>query len=312
MKNPLILVCITVVFYSCSSTNLISLNVMQPPPVHLSSNIKTAAIVNRVSPDTRDLQVAGTTASLAGLADELITKGRFSSVKAVVEPGLRSNEEGGSPSPLPWDTVERICRDNHTDVLISLELFKTESKISYNASATHLNTFIGYIPTLRQTPHTTTLVKTGWKIYDPSSRNIQDEYIVSEDVVLKQAGNKAGQAFACRMVPHSLRVSRIYYVRGNGNLIIASRLAQAGNWEGAARIWQQETTSACRTVAGRACYNMAIMSEISGDLDGAVRWAQEAYETFNNRQAPDYLSVLRNRQSDDVVLKSQFALSSAR
>src|SRR5260221_2024895 len=305
MKNPLILVCITVVFYSCSSTNLISLNVMQPASVHLSPNIKTAVLMNRT-------RVAGAKESLAGLADELMKNSRFSSVKDLAEPGLRSNGAEGFPSSLPWDSVERICRENNTDILFSLELFKTESRTSYNASATHLNTFIGYIPTLRQIPYMTTLVKTGWKIYDTSSRNIQDEYILSEDLVLEQAWNKASQALAFRMVPHSLPISRIYYVRGSGKLAVARHLMQTGDRAGAARIWQQETTSACRTVAGKARYNMGIISGITGEPDRAVRWAQKAYAHFNNRPALNYLNVLRNRQSDDIILKSQFAFSNAR
>jgi hypothetical protein len=82
-------------------------------------------------------------------------------------------------------------------------------------------------------------------------------------------------------------------------------MAQTGNWDGAASIWQQETTSASRKAAGRACYNMAIISEINGDLDGAIQWAQKSYENYNVRLALSYVNILRNRQSDNAVLKNQ-------
>lgn len=187
---------------------------------------------------------------------------------------------------------------------------------------------VGGVPALAQQVNMTTLVKTGWRIYDPSSRNILDEYVLSRDLAFRgspmaaasaiighkeevvKVGNQAGQAYAYRIMPYSVRVSRFYYVRGSSNFTVATRMARTGNWDGAAKLWQQETTNASRKVAGRACYNMAIISEINGDLNGAMAWAQKAYENYNNRLALSYVNVLRNRQSNDAVLKEQTEVSS--
>ena len=106
-----------------------------------------------------------------------------------------------------------------------------------------------------------------------------------------------------------MRVSRYYYVRGDDSFKLATRMARTGNWDGAAKIWQQATNSASGKVAGRACYNMAIISEINGDLPGAIQWAQKAYENYGNRLALSYVSVLKNRQNDNAVLKAQNEVS---
>lgn len=346
MKTLIALLCIAATCFSCNPTSLMSLSVTQPAPVTLPPAIKTAAVVNRtrvadenktidaiyrtVSLESRDMQAEGAKASMAGLADELMKNNRFSSVKALDQLDLRSYGAGVFPSSLPWDTVESICRENNADVLFSLELFDAESKVNVIGSAVGLKTVINNIPALQQQASMTTLVKTGWRIYDPASRNILDEYVLSRDLVfsangggllaagsaligrkeaVKQVGNKAGQAYAYRIVPYSVRVSRYYYVRGTGNFAVAQRMAQTGNWDGAARLWQQETTNASRKVAGRACYNMAIISEINGDLEGAIQWAQKSYENYNNQLALSYVNVLRNRQSADAVLKSQNEVS---
>jgi len=344
--KTLIALIITITCYSCSSTNLMSLSVTQPAPVSLPPNIRTAAVVNRtlvadenktidaiyrtVSLETRDLQAEGAKASVVGLAEELMKNSRFTSVKTIDKLDLRSYGAGVFPSSLPWDTVERICRENNADVLFSLELFDAQSKVNYDGALPNLKTVISSIPAIQQQVGMTTLVKTGWRIYDPSSRNILDEYILSRDLVfsgrgagplaagsaligrkeaVKQVGSKAGQDYAYRIVPYSVRVCRDYFVRGNNNFKVACRMARTGNWDGAARIWQQETTSASRKTAGRACYNMAIISEINGDLNGAIQWAQKSYENYNNRLALGYVNVLRNRQSDNAVLKSQGEVS---
>jgi len=88
-------------------------------------------------------------------------------------------------------------------------------------------------------------------------------------------------------------------------------MARTGNWDGAAKLWQESTNSSSRKAAGRACYNMAISSEINGDLNGAIQWAQKAYEVYNNRLALSYVNILRQRQSANELLKSQTEVTSA-
>jgi hypothetical protein len=235
------------------------------------------------------------------------------------------------PSALPWDTVEKICRENNADVLFSLELFDAESRVGIGISPSNLATPVGNIPALNQQVNMNTQVKTGWRIYDPASRYILDEYVISKDLVfqgqafdpltagsaligrkeaVKQAGNNAGTAYAYRIVPYSQRVWRYYYVRGDGSFIIAKRMAQSGNWDGAAKIWLQETNSTSRKAAGRACYNMAIICEINGDVDGAIVWSQKAYEVYNIRLALSYINILRQRQNENAILNSQKGITS--
>jgi len=337
-----LLVIITLAGYSCTTTNLMSLSVTEPAPVTIPATIKTVGVVNRsrasdqnktidaihrvLSLESADLQIEGSRASVNGLADELMKNNRFTQVKAVNNIDLRSFGAGVFPSSLEWDTVERICREAGTDALFVLELFDTESKISAASSPALVNTLVGNIPGIGNQVNMVTSVKTGWRIYDPSSRNILDEYIMTKDITfsgrginpvaavaaltgkkeaVKQVGNKAGQAYADRILPYWIRVSRYYFVAGDPNFKLAMRKARSGNWQGAGEIWQQETANTNGKLAGRACYNMAIISEINGDLDGAIRWAQKSYENYNNRLALSYLSVLRDRQTDNAVLKSQ-------
>ncbi len=344
MKNPIALLCMALCCFSCSSTNLMSLSVMTPAPVTLPPNARTAAVVNRtrvednnrtidaihktVSLESNALQSEGAKASMSGLADELMKNNRFSMVKPL-DLDLRSFGAGVFPSAMSWDTVERICRESNSDLLFSLELFDAESRVA--APPARLNNIVGPVSALQQKVTMNTLVKTGWRIYDPASRTILDEWALSKELAwsgsalnpvaaanaiagrkeaVKQVGAQAGQAYAYRIVPYSVRVSRYYYIKGDASFSLATRMARTGNWDGAAKIWQQATNNASSKVAGRACYNMAIISEINGDLDGAIQWAQKAYENYGLRLALSYISVLRNRQSDNAVLKSQTDISS--
>jgi hypothetical protein len=335
MKISSTLLGIIVVCYSCSSTNLMSLSVTEPAPVTLPPNAKTAAVVNRtraagesrtvdaiyrtISLETRELQADGAGASVTGITDALIRSNRFDSVKTLTNLDLRSYGAGVFPVYLSWDTVEKICRENHADLLFSLELFDAGSKVGLN------------ITSLGQGANVSTQVKTGWRIYDPSTRNILDQYVLYRDLSFQggnllttgsallgrkeaviKAGTRAGEDYAARIIPYSMRVSRFYYVRGDGSFSTAQRMAQAGDWDDAAKIWREAANSSSRTVAGRGCYNMAIISEINGDLTGALQWAKKAYEVYRTPYALDYVNILQNMQSNDALLKSQTDLTGAR
>lgn len=344
MKLTPIYLAIALLACSCSSTNLMSLSVNIPAPVSLPPNVRSAAVVNRtraadenraidalhkaVSLESKTLQAEGAKSSVYGLTDELRKNTRFASVHSLDNLELRSFGAGVFPNALPWDTVEKICRESQSDLLFSLELFDAEGSVGVGPGGGPVGvlTTIANAPALGTQVNMNTQVKTGWRIYDPAAHNILDEWVISRNLAtrtslldpvgtgtaiasrkeaVKQVAMDAGQVYASRIIPYSIRVSRFYYVRGNSNFIIAKRMAQTGNWDGAGKIWQQETNSTSRKAAGRACYNMAIITEINGDVDGAIQWAQKAYEVYGLRLALGYVNVLHQRQNDNALLKSQ-------
>lgn len=293
------------------------------------SNKVIDAVDKVLSLEGKNLDKDGAQASIEGLTDELQKNGKFNEVKALRPAGLKTVGLDVFPSSLSWDEVEKICRDNNMDALFALEVFDTDSKLSYSANPVNMNIpVVGNVPGIEHQVNMLTVVKTGWRIYDPSSKNILDEYALSKQLyfsgrginpvvaaaaimdrneAVKEVANKVGQAYALRIIPFWLRVSRDYYVRGTDNFTIAKRKAQTGNWDDAAKLWQQETNNSNKKVAGRACYNMAIINEINGDIDGAIRWAQRSYENYNNRLALQYVNTLKNRQIKNAIVQNQNA-----
>lgn len=342
MKKLFSIVATSVALYSCSSTNLVYISVQQPAPVTISPDIKNVGIVNRstiadknkamdiidkvltVEGDSLDRQAAQ--AGVIGLADELIKNNRFTNVTAFNSIDLRTNVPGQFPAPLTWDVVEKICREKHVDALFSLELFDTDSKVSYAAVPVSMKTPLGNIPGIEHHANMLTTVKTGWRIYDPVEKSILDEYAIVKDITFTGKGinpvaaagaiinrkeavldvsRKTGQDYAFRLIPYWIRVTRDYYIKGTDNFSIATRKARTGNWDGAAELWKKETNSTSAKIAGRACYNMAIICEINGQLDKAIEWAQKAYENYNNKLALKYVNILKNRKASNNVLNYQ-------
>lgn len=344
VKNLIFIALSAISCVSCKSTELVYIKVLKPAPVTLPAYIKTPGVVNRTtiiaqntaidavdkifSLEGVQLDKEGAKSSVSGLSEELLKNNRFNDVKALGELDLNTNAPGLFSAPLSWETVDKICREHHVDALFSLELFDTDSKISYAAIPVKLKTPLGNVPGIEHQASMLTTVKTGWRIYDPAGRNILDEFPVARDITfsgrginpaaaaaalinrkeaVKDVSAQAGQNYAMRLIPYRVRVTRDYYVKGTDNFRTARRRAQTGNWDGAAEIWKRETTNPSSTVAGRACYNMAIICEINGELELAIKWSQKAYEEYNNRLALNYIRILKKRQTSDELLKQQQA-----
>ena len=327
---------------SCASTQLVHISVLQPAPVTLPPYIKNVIVVNRtavsakskifnvvekaVSLETPGLDKDGSLATITGLADELKKNNRFGEVDLLTDTNLSTDVPGLFPSPLPWDSVEKYCNENNADALFSLELFDTHSNIDYSVNKTMTKTVLGNVPLLEQTANMNTIVKAGWRIYDVRAKNILDEAAISRNITyhatgmnpllaakalterkeaVKEVGNSTGHAYAFRIIPLWTRVTRDYYVRGNNNFKMATRKARTGNWDGSAKLWEAETNNPKSKIAGRACYNMAIISEINGDIDTAIDWAQKSYENYGIRLALNYLNILKARKINDAIAEDQ-------
>ena len=334
MKKLSYLVLISLVTLCSCKTNLVYINVVNPAPVTVSNTTKNVGIVNRTtpSPDNKALNaihqnVNGQTLKLIqessaeairGLNDELTQNKRFDIIKPIADVQLTTPVAGTFPSPLSWTEVETICKDHGVDVLFVMEIFDSELKVVPINTPTKIENITDVLNTVTQAQvNIVTTIKTGWRIYDPKNKYIIDEYplyntltvvanaaaivntteaMLGRKEAIKIEANRLGHEYANRIIPYWIKVTRDYYVKGNYDFKIATRKARTGNWDGAGELWLKQTESSKRKIAGRACYNMAILGEINGDLDSAIKWAQKAYENYNNKLALQYVNILKNRK----------------
>lgn len=343
MKKYVIILFAAAFLVSCKTQQLY-INVVEPAPVTLPAYIKTAGVINRSNPTDKtktmddvdkalslegvDLDKDGAMESIKGLSEELMNNSRFNEVKTLSDIDFRTSSMSDFPEALSWDIVDRICTETKTDALFALEKFDTDSHLDVSAKKVDVKTPLGTVPGIETQADMRTLVKTGWRIYDPSSRSVLDEYIYSETVVftgrginplralaaltgrkeaVNEVSNKAGRGYAMRLIPYKVKVWRDYYVKGTDNFEIARRKAEVGKWDEAGLLWEKETKNSSVKIAGRAAYNMAIINEINGDIDSALKWAQKSYEDSNNKLALDYVRILENRQYKNEVLNAQEA-----
>ena len=345
-KNSCLIIILIVILSSCK-TSLVYIKVTNPAPVTISNNSKNVGIANRAIPseDNKTLNTIhqatsgeslklikeASAESVRGLNDALTQNKRFDIVKPLNQVELRTPVIGSFPSQLSWTEVESICKKNNVDLLFVLEVFDTELKIvplTPPPPPTKITNVVDVINTVTQAQvNITTIIKTGWRIYDPKNKYILDEFPLTDYLTItanaatvvntteammgrkeaiKQSANKLGNRYADRLIPYYITVTREYYVKGSENFKIATRKARTGNWDSAGELWLKEANSSKRKMAGRGSYNMAILNEINGDLDAAIQWAQKSYENYNNKLALKYVNILKYRKQSNQRLQNQF------
>ncbi len=334
-----------VLLTSCGATDRLTLGVNEPAIVHLPSDVRSVGIINRsvpskgnntldkidkiLSAEGLNLDKKGAEAAISSLASELSVIKNFEDIKIIDDVEEVKKGLAVLPATLSWDLVERICEENQVDVIFSLAFYDTDTKADYKITTMKLpNSFGVDVDLPAQEVTLVTHVTNGWRIYDPQTKEVVDEHLFNKNMTFRGKGinpmkaieavasrnetvqeysRNVGIAYAERLIPRTRRIARDYYVRGSDNFKIARRRAQAGDWQGAAELWERELTNPKEKIAGRAHYNMAISNEINGDLEKAIQFASKSYTDYRTNIALDYVNILKYRVRQNRVLDQQLA-----
>ena len=348
MKNSSIfflIISMSFLFVACSSTNRLTMGITLPAQIPLTSNVANIGIINRseaseknkvldqidkvLSLEGLNLDKEGADKVLTGLLYELERGNRFETVQIIDSPKDVQKGLGVFPAALSWEIVKRICEENGVDVLFSLEFYDTDTAADYQMTMVKIPNNLGIIAEVPgHRIKLNTIIKNGWRVYDPANRIIVDEFISNDKVFSMGEGinpvkaleavvgrkeavmnisSNLGTNYALFTKPERIRIARDYFVRGSDNFKIAKRRALTGNWDGAAELWSAELNNPKSKIAGRAFYNMAISNEINGNLDQAMEFASKAYTDYGTNQALRYVNMLKGRIVNQQELNRQLA-----
>jgi len=326
-------------------TRSTTLRVLQPAQMTLPEHITTVAIVDRSKPsngwsnflegiltgeeigqDRRSRQTA-----VDGLTNALTRTPRFQVKSTGIE--MTGSKAGARmPPALEWSEVDKICRDYGTNAVVTIESFDSDNARSARPVAETKKDKTGkkYTVTTYQSQQRTG-VRIGWRLYDPKSKIILDEYVTDDYLerngsgateraalnnlpaqldVTRDVAYNVGLEYGARIAPIYVQVSRAYYHKAKGyktQMKQAARYLESRDIEKATATYKRIIDHAGdnRKAAGRAAYNMAVASELTGNLDLALEWAQKAWTHYGNKKAKTYINVLKARKNDARKVDAQ-------
>jgi tetratricopeptide (TPR) repeat protein len=239
---------------------------------------------------------------------------------------LKVSGTAAFPIPLDWNEVASICGSYDGDALLVLETFDSDSRIIVGKPIVRKRKRKGVkVKELRYPATLIMEIQSGWRIYDVYNKNIVDENrfkeekdfiaygssadnairnLPSKSSAIKESGIFAGRQYGFRISPMWVKVRRTYFTGRHDDLKLAKSYVKRGDWDAAIEIWKNLVNDLNEKIARRSAYNMAIASEVRGELDMAIEWANKS-KKIGEKKARNYIKVLHIRKNNKEKLKKQ-------
>ena len=275
----------------------------------------------RFNSDTVIYDIQAVDTALIALGELLFESGRYDFV--IPENRFLQFEKNAFLSQeMPWDEAEMLCKQYQTDAVLSIEHFQTRVQASFDTESfydPYSQSFNSAAVAEMQVSY-----EALFRVYYPAQKKIllrefvrdtifwEDADISTRELFkrftpVKTALTEAGIALALdfsEMISATWREEkRSFFVKGNKDIRNAGVFAVSGDFDNAKAIWQRiEETAKSKTLKSKVQYNLALASEINGDLKSAVEWALKSYENMYRQITYQYLEILKKRNRE---LKTQ-------
>ena len=169
-------------------------------------------------------------------------------------------------------------------------------------------------------------VQVFWSVYDVIERKLLDKYIYSDTLLWDASGTSIEELrrefpsviqsvkevcyfsaldYSNRIFPKWEVETRYYFFSGNNDMLKAAELVQKDDWKGASLIWVKYVSDIDTEIASRACFNLAVASEIKGNFNDAIFWAQQSYKNKEKPRTRYYILQLKNRKYELEKINKQ-------
>ncbi|OFX23483.1 MAG: hypothetical protein A2041_15080 [Bacteroidetes bacterium GWA2_31_9b] len=169
-------------------------------------------------------------------------------------------------------------------------------------------------------------VQVFWSVFDIIERKLLDKYIYSDTLIWDASGTSIEELrrefpsviqsvkevcyfsaldYSNRIFPKWEVETRYYFFSGNNDMLKAAELVQKDDWKGASLIWVKYVSDIDTEIASRACFNLAVASEIKGNFNDAIFWAQQSYKNKEKPRTRYYILQLKNRKYELEKINKQ-------
>lgn len=254
------------------------------------------------------------------LSAKLQAQTRFDSIRILpvnTFPEMRVKEIG--PGKREW--YKDISEKTGADGLILLDMFSC---------------FYSQFNDHNYSPMANVVTSNIWSVYDARKQKIIDRYVQIDTIywdgkdenerysklripekkeAIGMAAGVIGQNYSKHLLPAWTMVYRDIMSGGKPEFKNAAELARKNNWDEASAIWQNFANSKNKRDKTIALYNLALASEMSGDVERAIQLTDQAAATSSgafmgteNEAVRKYSVILYRRKLEINKLDAQHEL----
>jgi hypothetical protein len=319
------------------SSAWVKITLTHPAVVSLPGNISSFAIIDRTVQDNtnsnkleqvltgeafhQDEQAVRQV--IDGIINSCSNYGKYKIIRTT-ERYKGNGTKNTFPTMLSWETVEEHCKKNNVDALLSIEIFDSDFILTTNP----VNVARAIGGNMLGAVSGVVVINVGIRIYDPFTKTIIDEYMVTQRVnvggnvstvagaantvlnkvdAVNQTSYESGEVYGNRISPSYYTVTREFFnkPKKNKNLLAGVRKSEVADWNGAIESWTKALDDKKAKVQRRAAFNIAVGYEVLGDLMKAKEWASKAYTEYGEKTANDYYNKLVRRVNEENVVNYQ-------
>jgi hypothetical protein len=302
--------------------------------VHLKEEKEQTGLNQLISNENKQLAIKARDAAISGLYKELAGDKRFDTIILLADIVENEADLNNYGNYLDWNTVESLCHKYEVDAIFSMAYYDSDTRVSLKKTTMEqLNLLRVKEKVAAHQITLETLIENGWRIYDPSSKLLIDEFTFNNQIVSTAKGldpyealqaiedrtesiveqsEQTGSSYGARLQPYEHSIIRDYYVRGTPGFEQAAIYTLSGDWEAAEDLWKKEAENNDPKISSKACYNLAILNERNNNLLAAMDWATRAYSQYQTKKIAEYIEALkyRQQQSELIILQQSEPLTS--
>ncbi len=116
---------------------------------------------------------------------------------------------------------------------------------------------------------------------------------------LTEAAIAAALDFTAKIAPYWSEEQRYIFGSGDKKLKEASDFVASYKWDEAGKIWEELVAeNKSKSIKSKAQFNLAVVAELQGDIELAIKKGLESYNTMYRQQTYNYLERLKRRREE--------------
>ncbi|MDX9695460.1 MAG: DUF6340 family protein [Bacteroidales bacterium] len=322
IKN--IMIVFLLVFVSCQPLSTFQIETLKPAPVNFPSNFSKILFVNLDNDINNDNVIDTLVYKIItkemhlGLMDGAFNSPNIDSSSFVFTDIFYNKDQFYTDSAINWNYLNDLMNKYESDLIIVLDsvvmLMNDMSEANYDVYPVEFYKFRDFSVTaywkfvdLYEKSVLDTFVYTDtlyWDLMKTNKKELENEFPTTVQC-LKELSYYTALDYSKRIFPVWKTETRFYYIDGNKQFRLAASLVNEGKWNEASEIWKQYVKNTDKELASRACFNLAVASEMEGNIEKAVQWAQISFDIKEKKRTRYYILKLKNRLSDIDKLKNQ-------
>jgi len=324
IKLTTVLGVLLLLFYSCEPLSTIKVETVVPANIEFPGTFNKIVFINLESDLNNDQKTDTllyriiTQEMNLGFIDAIRTTAGIDSSRFLYLKGLPNKNRVYNGDTISWYYLGEIAKKSDADIFIILDSLKMQMN---NEEYTDR-----YAYPVEYYKYRELRVSAFWSMYDLVEKKRLDKfnyadtlywekmgYMKSEvektmpgvEQCIREASYFTAADYTKRVFPGWETELRYYFVTGNKDFKLAAELVKNNKWMEASVLWEKYTKDIDKEISSRACFNLALASEMTGELDTAIAWAETSEKIKKKSRTRHYIYNLKMRKAEIEKLGKQ-------